>query len=412
MSQQNQPSFPSRLLVGLLSVALALPATAPLAYAQDAQQSGNQQMSQAQLAALVAPVALYPDPLVAQVLMASTYPLEVAEAYNWQKANSRLKGDALNQALQQQNWDASVKSLVSFPPVLGMMGSQLSWTQELGNAVLAQQSDVMNAIQALRAKAKASGALQSNSQQTVTTQGSGSNETIVIQPANPQVVYVPSYNPSVVYGGWPYPAYPPYAYYPPGYVAGTALLSFGLGMAVGAALWGGCHWGGGGWGGGNSLTVNNNNFNNFNRNTNNNWSGSSRSGTSNWQADSQRRANNLSGGGNRMSGAGGGTASRDAERDQLRQNLDRGGLSGGDRSGGGRDGFSGSDRSGGERGGFSGGDRSGGERTGGGSRDPGGFGDTRHANFGGGDRFGGSGGSHFGGGGGSHFGGGGFGGRR
>ncbi len=412
MTQQNQPSFPSRLLVGLLSVALALPATAPLAYAQDAQQSGNQQMSQAQLAALVAPVALYPDPLVAQVLMASTYPLEVAEAYNWQKANSRLKGDALNQALQQQNWDASVKSLVSFPPVLGMMGSQLSWTQELGNAVLAQQSDVMNAIQALRAKAKASGALQSNSQQTVTTQGSGSNETIVIQPANPQVVYVPSYNPSVVYGGWPYPAYPPYAYYPPGYVAGTALLSFGLGMAVRAALWGGCHWGGGGWGGGNSLTVNNNNFNNFNRNTNNNWSGSSRSGTSNWQADSQRRANNLSGGGNRMSGAGGGTASRDAERDQLRQNLDRGGLSGGDRSGGGRDGFSGSDRSGGERGGFSGGDRSGGERTGGGSRDPGGFGDTRHANFGGGDRFGGSGGSHFGGGGGSHFGGGGFGGRR
>lgn len=412
MSQESNPSLPSRLLVGLLSVALALPATAPLAYAQDAQQSGNQQMSQAQLAALVAPVALYPDPLVAQVLMASTYPLEVAEAYNWQKANSRLKGDALNQALQQQNWDASVKSLVSFPPVLGMMGSQLSWTQELGNAVLAQQSDVMNAIQALRAKAKASGALQSNSQQTVTTQGSGSNETIVIQPANPQVVYVPSYNPSVVYGGWPYPAYPPYAYYPPGYVAGTALLSFGLGMAVGAALWGGCHWGGGGWGGGNSLTVNNNNFNNFNRNTNNNWSGSSRSGTSNWQADSQRRANNLSGGGNRMSGAGGGTASRDAERDQLRQNLDRGGLSGGDRSGGGRDGFSGSDRSGGERGGFSGGDRSGGERTGGGSRDPGGFGDTRHANFGGGDRFGGSGGSHFGGGGGSHFGGGGFGGRR
>ncbi len=412
MSQESNPSLPSRLLVGLLSVALALPATAPLAYAQDAQQSGNQQMSQAQLAALVAPVALYPDPLVAQVLMASTYPLEVAEAYNWQKANSRLKGDALNQALQQQNWDASVKSLVSFPPVLGMMGSQLSWTQELGNAVLAQQSDVMNAIQALRAKAKASGALQSNSQQTVTTQGSGSNETIVIQPANPQVVYVPSYNPSVVYGGWPYPAYPPYAYYPPGYVAGTALLSFGLGMAVGAALWGGCHWGGGGWGGGNSLTVNNNNFNNFNRNTNNNWSGSSRSGTSNWQADSQRRANNLSGGGNRMSGAGGGTASRDAERDQLRQNLDRGGLSGGDRSGGGRDGFSGSDRSGGERGGFSGGDRSGGERTGGGSRDPGGFGDTRHANFGSGDRFGGSGGSHFGGGGGSHFGGGGFGGRR
>ena len=415
MIRHNKPSLPSRLLIGLMSVALALPATAPLAFAQDAQQSGSQQqqMSQAQLAALVAPIALYPDPLVAQVLMASTYPLEVAEAYNWQKANSHLKGDALNQSLQQQNWDPSVKSLVSFPPVLGMMGSQLSWTQELGNAVLAQQSDVMNAIQALRAKAKASGALQSNSQQTVTTQGSGSNETIVIQPANPQVVYVPSYNPSVVYGGWPYPAYPPYAYYPPGYVAGTALLSFGVGMAVGAALWGGCHWGGGGWGGGNSLTVNNNNFNNFNRNTNNNWREGSRSGTSNWSADAQRRANNVSGSG-RLGGSGGSTASRDAERDQLRQNLDRGGLSGGDRSGGnrsdaGRDGFGGGDRggerSGGDRGGFSGGDRSGGERSGGG-RDPGGFGDTRHASFGGGDRFGGSGGGHFGGGG-SHFGGGG-----
>lgn len=402
MSQLPKPSLPSRLLVGLLSAALALPATIPLAYAQDSQQSASQQMTQAQLAALVAPIALYPDPLVAQVLMASTYPLEVAEAYNWQKTNSRLKGDALNQALQQQNWDASVKSLVSFPPVLGMMGTQLSWTQELGNAVLAQQSDVMNAIQGLRAKAKASGALQSNSQQTVSTQGSGSNETIVIQPANPQVVYVPSYNPSVVYGGWPYPAYPPYAYYPPGYVAGTALLSFGVGMAVGAALWGGCHWGGGGWGGGNSLTVNNNNFNNFNRNTNNNWSGGNRSGTSNWQADSQRRANNMSGGGNRMGGSAGGAGSRDAERDQLRQNLDRGGLSGGDRSGGDRGGErTGGERTGGDRGGFSGGDRSGGDRTSG-SRDPGGFGDTRHANFGGS-----GGGSHFGGGGGGHFGGGG-----
>lgn len=402
MSQLPKPSLPSRLLVGLLSAALSLPATIPLAYAQDSQQSASQQMTQAQLAALVAPIALYPDPLVAQVLMASTYPLEVAEAYNWQKTNSRLKGDALNQALQQQNWDASVKSLVSFPPVLGMMGTQLSWTQELGNAVLAQQSDVMNAIQGLRAKAKASGALQSNSQQTVSTQGSGSNETIVIQPANPQVVYVPSYNPSVVYGGWPYPAYPPYAYYPPGYVAGTALLSFGVGMAVGAALWGGCHWGGGGWGGGNSLTVNNNNFNNFNRNTNNNWSGGNRSGTSNWQADSQRRANNMSGGGNRMGGSAGGAGSRDAERDQLRQNLDRGGLSGGDRSGGDRGGErTGGERTGGDRGGFSGGDRSGGDRTSG-SRDPGGFGDTRHANFGGS-----GGGSHFGGGGGGHFGGGG-----
>lgn len=406
MNRCRPVSLPSRLLVGLISAALAMPVTAPLAYAQSANQSAPaQKLSQAQLAALVAPIALYPDPLVAQVLMASTYPLEVAEAYNWQRANSRLQGDSLNQALQQQNWDPSVKSLVSFPPVLGMMGSQLSWTQNLGDAVLAQQSDVMDSIQELRAKAKASGALQSNAQQTVTTQGSGSNETIVIQPTNPQVVYVPSYNPNTVYGGWPYPSYPPYAYYPPGYVAGTALLSFGVGMAVGAALWGGCHWGGGGWGGwgggGNSLTVNNNNFNNFNRNTNNNWRGGSRSGTSNWSADSQRRANNMSGGGRGGFGGGGG-GNRDAERDQLRQNLDHGGLSGGGRSGGGGDRFGG----GGERSG--GGDRfgGGGDRMGGGGHDPGGFGDTRHASFGGGgDHFGG-GGRSFGGGGGGHFGGG------
>ncbi len=243
--------------------------------------------------------------------MASTYPLEVSEATNWLRNNSTIKGDALNNALQQQNWDPSVKSLVSFPPVLEMVGSQRSWTHNLGNAVLAQQSDTMTAIQALCAKAKKTGALQSNSQKTVTTKGSGSSETIVIQPANPQIVYVPSYNPTVVYGVWPYPAYPPVAYYPPGYVAGTALLSFGVGMAVGAALWGGCHWGGG-WGGGNSLTINNNNFHNFNRNTNNNWS-SNRSGSNEWKPDTQRRNANIGGGG----------TNRDAERDQLRQNLQK-----------------------------------------------------------------------------------------
>ena len=392
MPLSKKPGLPSRLLVGLVSAALAMPVMVPVAYAQSSQQSGAAQLSQAQLSALVAPIALYPDALVSQVLMASTYPLEVAEASNWQKANSRLKGDALNQALQQQNWDASVKSLVSFPPVLNMMGSELSWTQNLGNAVLAQQSDVMNAIQGLRNKAQQSGALQSNSQQTVSGGGSAP---IVIQPANPQVVYVPTYNPAVAYGGWPYPAYPPYSYYPPGYVAGTALLSFGVGMAVGAALWGGCHWGGGGWGGGNSLTVNNNNFNNFNRNTNNNWQGGNRSGSSNWQADQQRRNAN-------MSGAGGGS-NRDAQREQLRQNMQRDGMSGGgDRMGGERSGGDrmggGGDRMGDDRAG--GGERSGGGRDGGGSfgRDPGGFGDTHGARFDSGKSFGGGGGGHFGGG--------------
>jgi hypothetical protein len=380
----------------MLVTVLSLPAVVPVTYAQGNSQTQASKLSQAQLEALVAPIALYPDSLVSQILMASTYPLEVSEATNWLRANSNLKGDTLNNALQQQNWDASVKSLVSFPPVLEMMGSQLSWTQNLGNAVLAQQSDTMAAIQALRAKAKKSGSLQSNAQQTVTTQGGGSSETIIIQPTNPQVVYVPSYNPTVVYGAWPYPAYPPAAYYPPGYVAGTALLSFGIGMAVGAALWGGCHWGG--YGGGNSLTVNNNTYNNFNRNTNNNWNGN-KNGTSNWKPDQQRRNANVGGGG----------ANRNAERDQLRQNLQKNGINSDDRGNlGNHDG---------DRSVKNNGDRNYGQNDRSSDRAPmnrdsspsnfrsdsSGFGDARGAKFNGGsDRFGSggarAGGEHFGGG--------------
>jgi hypothetical protein len=406
MLATKKMGIPSRLIASLLTAVLIIPATAPVAYAQNSSQQQAAKLSQAQLEALVAPIALYPDALVSQVLMAATYPLEVGEASNWAKANSKLKGDALNQALQQQTWDASVKSLVSFPPVLEMMGSQLSWTQQLGNAVLAQQSETMSAIQALRAKAKQAGSLQSNSQQTVTTQGSGSSQTIIIEPANPQIVYVPTYDPMVVYGSWGYPAYPPYAYYPPGYVASTALLSFGVGMAVGAALWGGCHWGGG-YGGG-SLTVNNNNFNNFNKITNNKWNGNRNGGSSDWKPDQQRRSANLGGGA-------GANANRDAERDQLRQNLQRGDLSSnrpGDRAGnmdgdraGNRAGADRTpDRDGADRGGNFSGDRSANRPSGGGDRfgGGGGFGDTRSARFdGGGEHFGGGNrGGGFGGGGG------------
>ena len=391
MLATKKRAIPNRLLAGILVTALSFPAVIPVSFAQSSGQAQASKQSQAQLESLVAPIALYPDPLVSQILMGSTYPLEVSEATNWLRSNSQLKGSALNNALQQQTWDPSVKSLVSFPPVLEMMGSQLSWTQNLGNAVLAQQSDTMNAIQALRAKAKNSGALKSNAQQAVSTQGSGSSETIVIQPSNPQVVYVPSYNPTVVYGPWPYPAYPPVAYYPPGYVAGTALLSFGVGMAVGAALWGGCRWGGS-WGGGNSLTVNNNTYNSFNRNTNSNWRGDAR-GTSDWKPDAQRRAANV----------GGDNANRDAERDQLRQNLQRNGISGDDRG-------NSANRDGNHNAGQN--DRSNDrnlnnrdDRQSNFRNDSSGFGDARGARFsGGGDRFGGggarAGGEHFGGGGG------------
>jgi len=158
MIERNH-SLSSRVFTAVVSAFLILPALPPTAWAQNSStaQTTNQVLSEAEIASLVAPIALYPDPLVAQLLMASTYPLEVAEASSWQKSNAALKGDALNKALQDQTWDASVKSLVSFPSVLDMMGSQLSWTQKLGNAVLAQQKNVMNAIQDLRRQAQAAG---------------------------------------------------------------------------------------------------------------------------------------------------------------------------------------------------------------------------------------------------------------
>jgi Protein of unknown function (DUF3300) len=193
--------------------------------------------------------------------MASTYPLEIVSAARWVKANPKLKDQALEDALQTQTWDPSVKSLTAFPEVLTMMNEKLDWTQKLGDAFLAQQQDVMAAVQRLRAKAEAESNLKTTKQQTVIVeQPAGSQTTVIkIEPANPQVVYVPTYNPTVIYGAWPYPAYPPYAYYPPGYVAATSILSFGVGVAVGSALWGGCDWGRG------DVNINVNRYNNFNR---------------------------------------------------------------------------------------------------------------------------------------------------
>lgn len=201
---------------------------------------------------VVASIALYPDSLLAQVLMASTYPLEVVQADRWAKANKTLKDKALADALNKQSWDASVKSLVNFPQVLTMMSEKLDWTMKLGDAFIADQKSVMDAVQRLRAKAQANGALKSNKEQTVKTQtvpaseGQPATQVIVVESSSPNTIYVPTYNPTVVYGGWPYPSYPPYSYYPPGYVAGTAMLSFGVGVAMGAAwghAWGGCNWG-------------------------------------------------------------------------------------------------------------------------------------------------------------------------
>ena len=219
----------------------------------------EQTFSQGELDALVAPIALYPDGLVAQVLMASTYPLEVVQADRFAKENKKLKDEKLKEALEKQDWDASVKELVSTPTVLATMGDKLDWTQKLGDAVLAQQADVMDAIQRLRAKAQANGKLETTKQQTVTVktvkqeadqqgadqQGAdqqvADQQVIEIEPASPDVVYVPYYDPAVVYGEWSYPDYPPYYYPPPsGYIVGGAIatgLAWGAAYAVGREIW-------------------------------------------------------------------------------------------------------------------------------------------------------------------------------
>jgi hypothetical protein len=221
-----------------------------------------------ELEQIAAPIALYPDSLLAQVLMASTYPLEIVLAARWAKEHPDVKGDAVAKAVENETWDPSVKSMVAFPDVLNMMNEKLDWTQKLGDAVLAQRKELMDAVQRLRVKAKDSGNLKSGKEQTVKTEaapaGSTAPQVIIIESPSPEVVYVPTYNPTVVYGAWPYPAYPPYYYYPPGYAAGTAFLSFSVGMFVGSAMWGGCNWGHG------DIDVNVNRYNNFNRNNINN----------------------------------------------------------------------------------------------------------------------------------------------
>jgi hypothetical protein len=237
---------PLVLVAGLTSVpARAQDAMTP---AQTQGQAQSEQFSQAQIAQLVAPIALYPDPLLSQILMASTYPLEVIEAARWSQENPNVSGQAVQDAMQSQSWDPSVKALTAVPQTLAMMSDKINWTEQLGDAFLAQQQDVLDAVQKLRAEARASGNLQSTPQQLVTTAPapadgvvSSVQQPIVIEPTNPDVYYVPVYNPAVAYGAWGYPAYPPFYWSPPGFVASN-VVSFATGVAVGAAIWGGCDW--------------------------------------------------------------------------------------------------------------------------------------------------------------------------
>lgn len=271
----------SRIYLRGLAVGAGLLVTSLSAMPIAAEEAAAPTYSQAEIEQVVAPVALYPDSLLAQVFMASTYPLEIVEAARWSEANPAVNGAALEDAMQQQNWDPSVESLTAFPQVLAMMNEKLSWTVKLGDIFLAQQSDVMDAVQRLRAKAKSEGNLETTKEQKVTVApapvsveqtvvveasppaptlaAAAAPQTVIqIEQADPQVVYVPTYNPTVVYGAWPYPSYPPYSYYPPGYAAGAA-VTFGVGMAVGAALWGDCDWGG------DDVDIDVNRYNEFNR---------------------------------------------------------------------------------------------------------------------------------------------------
>ena len=233
-----------------------------------------------QLDSLVAPIALYPDPLLSQMLVASTYPLEIIQLQQWLLKNGNLKDKALTDAVEKQNWDPSIQSMAALPAAVKQLSENIQWTTDLGNAFLDQQSGVMDAVQRMRAKAQAAGNLQSGQQQKVESQTVEGKSVIVIQQANPQVVYVPSYNPVVVYGPPVYP-YPP-IYYPP---ATGAVLAFGAGIAIGAAYHGG--WGYGcGWGSSSTVNVNvNNNYVNHYNKTKVNGNVSSTT----WQHNTQHR---------------------------------------------------------------------------------------------------------------------------
>ncbi len=246
----------------------------------------GQTLAPDQLEDLVAPIALYPDPLLSQILVAATYPLELVQASQWLARNQGLTGAALTQAAQSQNWDPSIQALVVFPNVVKQLNQDITWTTNLGNAFLSQQADVMDAVQRMRAKAQSAGKLASTPQQTVTSMppGSGPGPPVIeIQPADPQVIYVPTYDPFYIWGP---PLYYPYAswYYPHAY------FGFGVGIPIGFYFgvgWGG--WGGWGWHpgwGGHTIIVNNNFIHRYNFNAGR---GASLTGRSTWSHDAFHR---------------------------------------------------------------------------------------------------------------------------
>ena len=250
----------------------------------------DQALSPDQLNDLVAPIALYPDPLLSQVLVACTYPLEVVQAYQWAQRNPGISGPALTQAAQQQDWDASVQALAVFPDVLKRLNDDVAWTTNLGNAFLAQQQDVMDAVQRMRQKAQQAGKLQSTEQQNVTTATDAGQPYIEIEPANPQVIYVPVYDPMWIWGPPMWYPYPQWWWPPRSFLTGGLYFGFGGPINVGFYYGAGWHgWGGWGWHpgwGSRTVIVNNSFMHRYNYNTRN---VSSVRGTTVWAHDAAHR---------------------------------------------------------------------------------------------------------------------------
>jgi hypothetical protein len=228
------------LLLVLLPFSVAAQSPAPTAPPPAA--PAEELLKPEQLDAIVAPLALYPDNLLAQILIASTYPLEVVQAERWATEHKDLQGDALKKAIEQLTWDDSVKSLLATPSVLTMMSTKLDWTQKMGDAVLAQQPDVMDAIQRLRTRAQATDKLKSTKEQIVTVRHDGGRQIIAIEPTDPQNIHVPYYDPAVVFGAWPNPEYPPYYYYPDDYYLPGGIIATGVVFGAAYAIWRWANW--------------------------------------------------------------------------------------------------------------------------------------------------------------------------
>ena len=263
--ERAMPRHFARSVVFVTVIAVALPPSVAQPTPAPMTQQEATEFNVEQLDAMLAPIALYPDALLTQILMASTYPLQVVAASRWLEEgnNKKMKGDGLIRALKDENWDPSVKSLVPFPQVIEMMNADLEWTEQLGYAMATQQAAVLDSIQRLRRQAREAGSLKTTEQQRVVVE----QDNVVIQPTYPETVYVPVYNPTEVYGDWPYPSYPPVyippppAYYSPGYALGAG-LAFAAGVAVIGGLWG---WARPAWKSG-TVNVNTGRYNNININ--------------------------------------------------------------------------------------------------------------------------------------------------